>query len=104
MAAIALEEPAQRRLLEASIGVLPTKVRAGEAHSVMMDFNIAAAGDVMSSAGDPPTFNADLPGALYDVELQAAGATVDGEKRCAIFAVPATLKGIGAALSRGLAL
>jgi len=94
VAAIALDEPALHGLLDASIGVLPTKVRAGEAHSVMMDFNLAAAGDVMSSAGDPPTFNADLPRAHYEVELQAAGATVDGEKRCAIFDVPAALKGI----------
>jgi len=46
----------------------------------MMDFNIAAAGDVMSSAGDPATFNADLPRAHSEVELQVAGATVDGEK------------------------
>jgi hypothetical protein len=94
VAAIALEQPALHGLLDASIGVLPTKVRAGEAHSVMMDFNIAAAGDMMSSAGDPPTFNADMPRAHYEVELQAAGATVDGEKRCAILDAPTTLKGI----------
>jgi hypothetical protein len=94
VAAIALDAPALHGLFDASIGVLPTKVRAGESHSVMMDFNIAAAGDMMSSTGDPPTFNADLPRAHYEVELQAAGATVDGEKRCAILDAPATLKGI----------
>jgi pSer/pThr/pTyr-binding forkhead associated (FHA) protein len=43
VAAIALNEPALHGLLGASVGVLPTKVRAGEAHSVLMDFNIAAA-------------------------------------------------------------
>jgi pSer/pThr/pTyr-binding forkhead associated (FHA) protein len=43
IAAVTLDRPALRGLLGASVGVLPTKVRAGEAHSVLMDFNIAAA-------------------------------------------------------------
>jgi len=95
VAAIALDEPALHGLLGASVGVLPTKVRAGEAHSVLMDFNIAAAsGGTISPAGGAPAFGADSPRPHYEVELQAAGATVDGEKRCAIFDVPATLKGI----------
>jgi hypothetical protein len=95
VAAIALDEPALHGLLDASVGVLPTKVRAGEAHSVLMDFNIAAAsGGATSSAGDAPAFDAGSPRAHYDVELQAAGAAVDGEKRCTLFDVPATLKGI----------
>ena len=48
--AIALDEPALHGLLAASVGVLPTKVRAGEAHSVLMDFNIAAAsGDAQAA-------------------------------------------------------
>jgi hypothetical protein len=98
VAAVALDEPALHGLLDGSIGVLPAKVRAGEAHSVMMDFNIAAAEDVISSASDSPTFNADLPRAHYEVELQAAGATIDGEKRCAILDAPTTLKGVWSCL------
>ncbi|HYC20998.1 MAG TPA: hypothetical protein VEF35_10445 [Candidatus Bathyarchaeia archaeon] len=94
VAAIALDEPALHGLLDASIGVLPIKVRAGQTHSVMIDFNLAAARDVMSSVRDPPTLNAALPRAHYEVELHAAGATVDGEKGCAILDASATLKGI----------
>lgn len=95
VAAIALDEPALHGLLIASVGVLPTKVRAGEAHSVLMDFNIAAAsGGATSPAGETPAFDADSPRPHYEVELQAAGAAVDGEKRCAIFDVPATCESI----------
>ncbi len=90
VAAIALDAPAP---LDASIAVLPTKVRAGEAHSVMMDFNIAAARGAMSSTGDSRTVNPNSR-AHYEVELQAAGTTVDGEKRCAVLSAPTTLKGI----------
>jgi hypothetical protein len=95
VAAISLDEPALHGLLDASVGVLPTKVHAGEAHSVLMDFNIAAAsGGATLSAGDAPAFDAGSPRAHYEIELQAAGAAVDGEKRCILFDVPATLKGI----------
>jgi hypothetical protein len=93
--AIALDEPALHGLFDASVGVLPTKVRAGEAHSVLMDFNMTVpSGGATSSTGGAPAFDTDLPRHYYGVELQAAGANVDGEKRCAILHVPAACGGI----------
>ena len=95
VSAIALDEPALHGLLEDSVGVLPVKVRAGEAYSVLMDFNVTAPSEDMSSSeGGAPAVDADSSLPHYEVELQAAGATVDGEKRCAIFDVPATCESI----------
>jgi hypothetical protein len=91
--AVPLDESALGGPLGQSVGVLPAKVRVGESHSVMMDFNIAAAaGDTALSAGH--ALAADSLRPHYEIELQAAGAVVDGEKLWTLSKVPATLKAI----------
>lgn len=91
--AIPLEESSLGGLLGDSVGVLPAKVRVGESHSVMMDFNIVAAvGGTALSAADAHAADSQRP--HYEIELQAAGAVVDGLKLWTLSKVPATLKAI----------
>lgn len=94
LSAIAVEEQELHGLLKQSIGVLPSKVRAGEAHSVFMDFNVSAASEETITSADNTISEADSQRPYYEIELQAAGATVDGEKQCAIFDSPTTYKRI----------
>ncbi|MGZ4848613.1 MAG: outer membrane protein assembly factor BamB family protein, partial [Halobacteriota archaeon] len=93
---IVRDEPSLHGLLEDSVGIMPAKVLAGEAQSVLMDFNVTAApsGDVISSEGGTPRTEANALRPHYEVELQAATATVDGEKQCPIFDAPTTCKKI----------
>jgi hypothetical protein len=99
MAVAPLNEPALREVLEESVGVLPNKVRAGEAHSVLMDFNItsvspsavaAVTRSAPGSIGDVLASDADALRSYYETELQAAGATVDSAKQCLTFDAPTT--------------
>jgi hypothetical protein len=100
---VALSEPALHGVLEESVGLLPNKVRAADVHSVLMDFNItgvppSAIAAVTRSApgpiGDVPASDTDALRPYYEIELQAAGAAVDGAKQCAIFDAPTTCKRI----------
>jgi hypothetical protein len=88
VAAKALDTPAFKGLLEPSIGIFPTKVRAGEAHSVLINFNLAAKGTT-SFGTSTRIFDSDQE-PYYEASIQAAGATIDDDKRRAIFDGPST--------------
>ena len=87
---VTLDESPLYGLFGPSIGVLPKKIRAGEAQTVLMDFDVAAASDSAMSSSEKRVHDPVPVQPYYEVELQAAGATVDGEKRCTIYDVPAT--------------
>jgi hypothetical protein len=86
VAAKALETPALKGLLQPSVCLLPVKVRAGEAHSVLINFNLAGKGTTSFVRGLPVFDQGHQP--YYEANLQAAGATIDDEKRRAIFEGP----------------
>jgi ABC-type multidrug transport system fused ATPase/permease subunit len=77
------DTPALKGLLEPSIGILPAKVRIGEAHSVLMDFNLAAK-STTSCVRSICVFDSDQQ-PHYEATIQAAGATIDDDKPRAVF-------------------
>jgi hypothetical protein len=79
VAAKALDAPVLKGLLESSIGIFPVKVRADEAHSVLTNFNLTAKGTTSFVRG-VRVFDQDRQ-PYYEVSLEAAGATIDGDKR-----------------------
>jgi hypothetical protein len=87
---VTLNGPSLHGLFGPSVGVLPKEVRAGEAQTVLMDFEIAAASDNTTLSSDKDVPDLVAMQAYYEVELQAAGAIVDGEKRCTVYDVPST--------------
>jgi hypothetical protein len=92
--AVVNEDSPQKILME-SVGVFPAKVRAGEAYSILLDFNTGTStGGATSTEMDALASNADGLLPRYQVELQAAGTTIDGAKRRVIFEVPATWENV----------